>query len=101
MVETRVKEELVSALLSRGVDYHCRRKLRPGCDCDYCSHKRRTWVRFTASHILGSKAYYEPHVPRYHQMSYDRFVEIEGLLHEGRKLAAKRLRKELNQIRNE
>lgn len=34
-----LQTKLPEYLLQRGIDYHCRKGIRPGCDCSYCQEK--------------------------------------------------------------
>ena len=40
-VEARVAARLIPRLIDRGVQYHCRKKLRYWCNCNYCRIKIR------------------------------------------------------------
>lgn len=39
-IEKRVREELPSALLNRGIIHHAKHAFRAGCSCTYCELKR-------------------------------------------------------------
>ena len=39
-VEAEVAARLIPSLLDRGVEYHCRKRTRTWCDCNYCRTKR-------------------------------------------------------------
>ena len=40
LIEDRVEEQLPGHLITKGVEFHCRRGIREWCDCSYCETKR-------------------------------------------------------------
>jgi hypothetical protein len=40
-VERRVAERLPSKILDAHIQYHSRRRIRPGCECNFCVEKRK------------------------------------------------------------
>src|SRR5712671_2370831 len=40
-VEARVARRLIPRLINDGVAYHCRKRLRYWCDCNYCRAKKK------------------------------------------------------------
>jgi len=61
-VETQVAAKLLARLIERGVTYHCRKRMRTWCDCDYCRTKKEGSWEIS---LVGQ--YYSP-TPRYYSL---------------------------------
>ena len=66
-------EKLLPILLSRAVEFHCRRGNRLGCDCDYCQLKREATVD------IGNVKNYAP----YHLKYWHKFQATVARIRDG------------------
>ena len=88
-MEAQATRKLIPRLISDGVAYHCRKKIRYWCDCNYCRAKKRgSWE----IGIVGQ--YFQPN--HLHD-DWEIYSRIEAL--RKRKIEALRLR--LKEVREE
>lgn len=93
-MEIRISQKLPEVLLDKSIEYHTRRGLRLGCDCEYCRVKQNgttsiahtgTWMQYGKPNLLSD---------------HDSW-EIWAVIQKSRKEQAKELRTKLNELKLE
>jgi len=94
-VEARIARKLVPRLISDGVAYHCRKRLRYWCDCNYCRIKRKgSWE------IAMVGQYFQP-VPPHDWETYSKIKALRDLKIQALRLKLKEVREEPDVIRRQ
>jgi hypothetical protein len=93
-VEAQVAAKLIPRLLDRGVEYHCRKKLRNWCNCDYCLAKK---IGSRDISLVGMYFDY-PYLPRY---NYAEAWDVHARIVAARRRKVQALRLRLKTIKEE
>lgn len=46
-IEREIAERLPAAILGKAIEYHCRKGIRPDCDCPVCAVKKHSHALFS------------------------------------------------------
>ncbi len=88
-MEAKIARKLIPKLIDDGVTYHCRKRLRYWCDCNYCRTKKRgSWE----IGIVGQC--FQPHRP------HDEW-ETSSMIKARREQKIQALRLKLEEVREE